>query len=78
MFGSYSTATNTKESDVDLFIITNIKKEFNLNKYEALLKRRISLQIVTEKEFKTMKIKNSELVNNLCNGITLAGKLEVI
>ncbi|MBS3174561.1 nucleotidyltransferase domain-containing protein [Candidatus Woesearchaeota archaeon] len=78
LFGSYSTATNTKNSDIDIFIITNIEKEFNTEKYEKITKRKISIHKVTEKEFQNMKIKNPELVNNICNGITLSGKLEVI
>ncbi|KHO53361.1 MAG: hypothetical protein QT09_C0014G0052 [archaeon GW2011_AR18] len=78
LFGSYATATNTKNSDIDIFILTNIQKEFNKEKYEKILKRKISIHRLTEKEFNNMKIKNPELVNNIINGITLAGKLEVV
>lgn len=78
LFGSYSSATNTKDSDIDLFVLTNIKKKFKLDKYETALNRKISLHIFSEKEFQNMKIKNSELINNICNGIVLSGKLEVI
>lgn len=77
LFGSYSTATNNKESDIDLFLLTNIEKEFNLDKYEKILNRKISLHKFNEKELKNMKIKNPELLNNITNGITLSGKLEV-
>ena len=78
LFGSYSTATNTRNSDVDLLIITNIQKEFNTEKHEKILKRKISMHKITEKEFQKMKTKNPELINNICNGITLSGRLEVI
>jgi len=78
LFGSYASATNTKESDVDLLVITNIQKKQDLQKYEKALGRKISLSLVTEKEFNRMKTKNKELVNNLCNGEVLSGKLEVI
>ncbi|HIH11803.1 TPA: hypothetical protein HA241_06445 [Candidatus Woesearchaeota archaeon] len=78
IFGSYATATNTKESDIDIFILSDIPTEFNSEPYEKKLKRKISIHKFTEKEFQTMKTKNSELLNNICNGITLAGKLEVV
>ena len=78
LFGSYSNATNNKESDIDLCIITNIQKEFNVNKYSNILKRPVSLHSFTEKEISNMKIKNPELLNNICNGIILSGKLEVV
>ncbi len=78
LFGSYASATNTKESDIDLCVITNIPKDFNINKYTTLLKRAVSIHKFSEKEFKNMKTKNPELVNNICNGIKLSGKLEVV
>lgn len=78
LFGSYSSATNTKDSDIDLFVLTGIKKEIKLDQYETILNRKISLHKFSEKEFKTMKIKNPELINNICNGIKLSGKLEIV
>ena len=78
LFVSYSYATNTKDSDIDLFLLTNILKEFKTEKYEKSLKRRISLHKFSEKEFQNMKIKNPELINNICNGLVLSVKLEVL
>lgn len=78
LFGSYRTATNTITSDIDLFILTNIQKDFYTEKYKKILKHNVSLHKFTGKEFQMIKIKNQELVNNICNGITLSGKLEVI
>jgi len=78
LFGSYATATNVKESDIDICIITNISKEFNIEKYRSLLKRNISIHKFAEKEFSAMKRKNPELINSICNGIVLSGKLEVV
>lgn len=78
LFGSYANATNTKESDIDLCIISNIKKEFKLEEYENILNRKISLYLFNEQEFKNMKNKNLELLNNIYNGIKLSGKLGVI
>ena len=78
LFGSYSSATNTKNSDIDICIITNIQKEFNVEKYSKILKRQVSLHKFTEKEIQNMKLKNPELLNNVCNGVVVSGKLEVI
>ena len=78
LFGSYAQATNTKESDIDICIITNIHKEFNTEKHKSILKRSISIHQFTENQFTTMKTKNQGLLNNICNGITLSGKLEVV
>lgn len=78
LFGSYSYATNTKDSDIDLFILTNILTEFKIEKYEKSLKRKISLHKFSEKEFQNMKLKNPEFINNICNGIVLSGKLGVL
>lgn len=78
LFGSYAQSSNTKESDIDIFILTNIEKEFSLSRYERTLQRKINLFICSEKEFIRMKTKSPELINNICNGITLSGKLEVL
>ena len=61
-----------------MFILTNIEKNFKLEKYEKILKRKVSLHKFTEKEFQNMKLKNPELINNIINGIKLSGKLEII
>lgn len=78
LFGSYASAYDDKNSDIDICIITNIKKEFKTEKYEKILNRKISLHFFSEREWEKSKIKNSPLVNNICNGIILSGQLEVI
>ncbi|HLC70444.1 MAG TPA: nucleotidyltransferase domain-containing protein [Candidatus Nanoarchaeia archaeon] len=78
LFGSYAHASNTQESDIDIFILTNIEKEFSFTKNEKILQRKINLLVCSEKEFTRMKVKSPELMNNICNGITLSGKMEVL
>ncbi|MGB9707825.1 MAG: nucleotidyltransferase domain-containing protein [Candidatus Pacearchaeota archaeon] len=78
LFGSYAKAMDDLSSDIDICLITNIKKEINLEKYEKILRRRISLHKFTKKEWEIAKSKNKELVNNVCNGIVLSGELEVV
>ncbi len=78
LFGSYVKSMDDMISDIDICLITNIKKEINLEKYEKIIKRKISLHKFTRKGWQRTKNKNKELVNNICNGIVLSGELEVL
>ena len=78
VFGSYASAYDDKNSDVDICVMTNIKKEFNTEKYKKILNRKVSLHFFSNKELERNKIKNRQLINNICNGITLSGQLEII
>lgn len=73
VFGSYSKGEDIENSDIDLYIETPKKHKFNLNKFEKILKRNI--QIFNHKDIK--EIHNKNLSNNIINGITLNGFLEV-
>lgn len=77
LFGSYSTATDDKNSDIDLFILTEIKKEKDYSSFETKLNRKISTHLYTKEKFNLLKNKNPELINNILNGITLSGRLEI-
>jgi len=78
LFGSYAQADDRKNSDIDLCIISNVKRELDLKKYEKKLKGNISLHIFNKKEWDNTKKKNPNLINSICNGIVLSGELEVI
>jgi predicted nucleotidyltransferase len=73
LFGSYSRGEDTEDSDIDLFIETPIKKQENLEKFEKKLNRKIQLF----KYRRITSIKNKNLINNILNGITLNGFVEV-
>ena len=77
LFGSFSKAEDTPASDIDLLIISPVKKEVNLDKFEKKLKHKIQLFIHSKKEIKKMKDTNKELLNKWINGLTLRGFLEV-
>ena len=77
LFGSYASATDNTNSDVDLFVLTEIKKENNYSKFENKLNRKITLHLFSKDKFNSAKHKNPELINNIISGITLSGKLEV-
>ncbi len=78
LFGSYVKARDAKDSDIDICVITNIKKELQLKHYESLLNRKIGLHLYTKHEFQNLKQKNPELINSFANGIVLDGELEII
>tara|TARA_B100001971_G_C18152189_1_gene516458 strand:- start:541 stop:1086 length:546 start_codon:yes stop_codon:yes gene_type:complete len=78
LFGSYAKGENIQESDIDIFIMSEIKKKFNLEKFEKILKADMQLFIYSKKEFNEMKKKNKELLNNIINGVKLSGFIEVI
>jgi len=68
-FGSYSRGEDIETSDIDIAIIGGTEKQIELEKFEKLLKRRISLHFV-----KLAKV-SEEFKKNLCNGIVLEGAL---
>lgn len=73
LFGSYSRGEDTEDSDIDLYVQTPAEKQISLSKYEKMLGRPIQLFI-----HKSINdVNNPELANNILNGITLNGFLEV-
>jgi predicted nucleotidyltransferase len=77
LFGSYAKAENTKDSDIDLFILADKKKEFELKKFEKKLDTEIQVFLYNRPEFQKMKKANKELLNNILNGYKLCGYIEV-
>ena len=73
IFGSYSRGEDIEKSDIDIYVETHSKNELNLEKFEKKLQRKI--QIFKNKNIK--EIKNKELANNIINGITVNGFIEV-
>lgn len=73
LFGSFFKGDDIEDSDVDLFIQSSVNKKVNLERFEKLINRRVQLFI-----HKSIKdIKNTNLMNNIINGFTLNGVLEV-
>lgn len=75
LYGSAARGEDTVESDIDLFIISKVKKEIDVSGFEKKLDMEIQLMNMDETEFK--KGKNGELQNNMLNGIVLSGFVEV-
>lgn len=77
LFGSYGNGENTENSDIDLCIISQEKKEVSMKKFEDIFKREIQTFVYTEKNFKDLKNKNPELLNSILNGIKLRGFIKI-
>jgi predicted nucleotidyltransferase len=72
LFGSIRKGDSTKESDIDLFIESSLKSRLDLSKYERKLGHKISLFVESD-----MKNLNSNLFNNVVNGIKLFGSFKI-
>lgn len=72
LFGSIRKGDSNKESDIDIFIETSIKKDINLGTFEKILKHKIQI-------FSENKIHNFQenLFNNIVNGIKLYGNIKI-
>ena len=73
LFGSYSKGEDIEDSDIDLYIETQKKQHFNLQKFEKILNRRI--QVFNYRNIK--EVANHHLSNNIINGVTINNFLEV-
>ena len=78
LFGSYERGEDNENSDVDIFILTETKKDINLENYEKKIKKRIQLQIMAKNEFLKAKKDNPDLINSIINGTILNGFIEVL
>ncbi len=78
LFGSYASAMDDKNSDVDICLISSIEKEFSVERYTKNLNREISIHKFNRDSWEKTKKLNPNLINNICNGIVLSGELKVL
>jgi predicted nucleotidyltransferase len=73
LFGSCSEGVDVKESDLDLFILTNEKDRVksNISDYQRKIQRRISPIIVSSNEFVKLENEDKPLYERILKGITL-------
>src|SRR3989344_1499316 len=69
LFGSYAKGENIPDSDIDIFILTETKKEPDLSIFRKKLNTEIQLFIYNHKKFKVMQKNNKGLFINIINGI---------
>jgi len=72
LFGSIRKGDSIKESDIDIFVESSMKKDINLIKFEKKLGHRI--QLFNEPQIKKL---GTELGNNILNGIKLFGSIKI-
>ena len=77
LFGSFAKGEDIQKSDIDIAVISPIKKELSLEGFENKLKHNIQLFLFSKKDIDKMKTKNKELLNNIINGIVVNGFWEV-
>ena len=73
IFGSFSKGEDIEGSDIDIFVESSRKDIKIPESYEKKLKRNIHLFLYK----KISDVKNKELANNIMNGVTLNGFIEV-
>ena len=71
LFGSVQKGTYHKDSDIDIFVQEEYKK-LNLSKFNRKIGHQV--QLLFEKDLKNL---SPGLLENIYNGLVLAGKLEV-
>ncbi len=71
LFGSCSEGTDMEESDVDLFILTESKKEVREKLSRAKLERKLSPIIVNSNEFVKLRKEDKPLYERVVKGIEL-------
>ena len=72
LFGSYSRGEDTLHSDIDIAVIGRRDKRIHLDIFEKKLERQIHIIF-----FDTFKEIHKHLKENLCNGIVLAGGIQL-
>lgn len=72
LFGSYSFGEDSADSDIDIAVVRSKGKEVDIEKFEKLLERRISLNFYDDLN----KI-NKNLRENIFNGIVLSGGIKL-
>lgn len=78
LFGSTAKAEDTLSSDIDIFILSETKKQIDLVEFEKKLGKKIQFLVMNLDEFENAKKSNPNLVNNVLNGVKLSGFLRVI
>jgi len=73
LFGSCSEGTDVKDSDIDIFVLTNEKDKVKLkiSAYQKKMERRIAPILVNSNEFVKLRKEDKPLYERILKGITL-------
>ncbi len=77
LFGSYAKAADDEKSDIDICIISPIREIPEMEEFEKIVRRPVSIHLFSASRWREMKEKNPGMINSICNGIVLSGQLEV-
>ncbi|MFH1510584.1 MAG: nucleotidyltransferase domain-containing protein [Candidatus Woesearchaeota archaeon] len=77
LFGSYASATQSPNSDIDILVVAEKKEAVPLKEFEKMLGHRIQLFLHDQTHIRRLEKESPHLVNSWCNGIVLNGELEV-
>ncbi|MBS3098907.1 nucleotidyltransferase domain-containing protein [Candidatus Pacearchaeota archaeon] len=72
LFGSYARGEDTNTSDIDLSVVGRKNKLVKLEEFEKILNRKININF-----YESFKKIHKHLLNNILNGIILAGSVEL-
>jgi len=72
LFGSIRKGDSAKESDIDLFVESSVKKNVELNKFERKLGHKV--QLLVESDIKKLP---KNLLSNVVNGIKIYGSFKI-
>jgi predicted nucleotidyltransferase len=72
LFGSYSHGDDTDKSDIDIAVIGRKEKHIDLTRFGKQLERTININF-----YDSWKDIHKHLKENICNGIVLAGGVEL-
>lgn len=70
LFGSYSRGEDIESSDIDILILSKIKRELNLADLEKKLKRKINIMILED-----LRKLDDSMIKKIHNGTVLQGEL---
>lgn len=70
LFGSYSRGEDIETSDIDILIISKVKKDINLGSIEKKLKRSINIMIIDD-----LKRLDKLIIKKVYNGMVLSGEI---
>jgi predicted nucleotidyltransferase len=71
IFGSYSRGEDVEESDIDIIILSKIKKDLNLKKFEKKLSRNINIMII-----QSLNELDKDVKKNAINGWVVHGAID--
>ncbi len=70
LFGSYSRGEDVEGSDVDIVVVSKVRRQMNLEDFEKKLERKINIITVD-----SLKKLDERIVKKLYNGIVLQGEI---